>query len=179
MRRRSAAHAALAFVLVGASMSAPSLAADGDRPATHVRSTERQVVDALRDGCARSPTFRRLVDELDASDVIVYVQPDSLLPKSLDGRIRFGGATPATRYLRIAVSPRLRGDAFIALVGHELQHAGEVARLREVRDDAAFEALYRAIGDARGAGWDTEAACAIGELVRDELRRTRVAHHDQ
>jgi len=170
MLSRLAIRATLAATLVGTLMT-PRVAAEGDIRPTHVRSTERHVVDALRQGYDRSPTFRRLVDELEASDVIVYVQPATQLPGSLRGHIRFAVATAANRYLRIFVSAKVRGDAFIALVGHELQHAGEVARSPFVRDDRSLAVLYRVIGDANSAGWDTDAACGIGAIVQDELRR--------
>ena len=45
-----------------------------DAPIQHVRSSEPRSLALINAGLARSATFRRLIDTLDASDVIVYVE---------------------------------------------------------------------------------------------------------
>jgi hypothetical protein len=42
---------------------------------THVRASEPRIVALLEMGIRRSATFRRLVDALNASDVLVYIEP--------------------------------------------------------------------------------------------------------
>ena len=68
--------------------------------------------------------------------------------------------------------------AAIALLGHELAHAVEVAADASVVDHASFERLYRRIGDrciTRGAtrGYDTRAARDAGDRIFAELRAFR------
>jgi hypothetical protein len=59
----------------------------------------------------------------------------------------------------------------MSVVGHELQHALEVAMNTDVRDDVSFGALYARIGDqpARPDRYDTAAAREAGRRVRNEM----------
>jgi hypothetical protein len=41
---------------------------------SHVRSSDPRLQNVLRDGVARSPTFRDLIGVLNRSDVIVYIE---------------------------------------------------------------------------------------------------------
>ncbi len=170
---------AVLALLLASFAAAPSASGQQERAALHVRSTERQMLDVLHEGCDRSPTFKGLVDDLEGSDVIVYVEPSALLPQAVDAYMRFAGATSSIRYLRVVVSAKARGDRLIALVGHELQHAREVASATAVRDQVTLAAMYRLIGDANAQGWDTEAACAVGARVRDELQRNGLRANGQ
>ena len=53
-------------------------------------------------------------------------------------------AGPANqRYLRIQISAAPRGVELIALIGHELQHALEVAASPDVRDEQSLITLYQ------------------------------------
>ena len=75
------------------------------------------------------------------------------------------------RYLRIQVGGHTGSNDSIALVGHELRHALEVAESPEVRDEASLIALYERIGH-HSAGthhYDTGAAQAAGRKVKAEL----------
>lgn len=69
----------------------------------------------------------------------------------------------------MSLKTRVGPDVLISLIGHELQHAAEVAAASEVVDDATLTALYRRIGDPSSHGWDTIAARAMGSVVADEL----------
>ena len=74
--------------------------------------------------------------------------------------------------------PRLLGDEQASALGHELQHAVEVAREPWVVDQASFEGLYRHIGqpsavESRVPCYETAAAKRAGERVLAEIREAR------
>jgi len=137
----------------------------------HVRTTDAYLLRLLRAGVDRSPTFAGLVSRLEASDVIVYIQPVSGLPTNLAGRLLLLPLAGAQRYLRIQVTQGGSPNEMIALIGHELRHAVEVAEAGDVHDQESLTTLYQRIGE-RGRGehlFDTLAAQAAGKRVRKEL----------
>jgi hypothetical protein len=75
------------------------------------------------------------------------------------------------RYLRIQVRQDASPDDLIALMGHELRHALEVAESPDVRTQDALVELYERIGSAAPGGhrYDTIAAQNTGRRVRTEL----------
>lgn len=141
-------------------------------PYRHVRSTQEQVENLLDEGTRRSPTFAALRETLESADVIVYVQAVGDLPESLNGRLSFLHAANAKRYLRVDVRRALSRTEMLSTIGHELQHAVEIAGATEVRDDASMAGFYRRVGvsGTTRAGFDTRAAREIGLRVRSELR---------
>jgi hypothetical protein len=72
---------------------------------------------------------------------------------------------------RIQVLDCIASDATIALIGHELQHAAEVAAAPDVKDQAGLASLYKRIGEPGGLAhsFDTRAAQNTGQRVRLEL----------
>jgi hypothetical protein len=160
----------LVWVAAFIACAGTGVAADGGKGVPHLRSADREVVQQIKEGCRRSPTFRRLVDEIEHSDLIVYVEATRQVPSRMQAYLQLAGAAPGVRFVRVAVKIPASTDTLIAQMGHELQHATEVARANEVRDQAGMEALYRRIGDDSGAGWDTAAARLAGDTVLDELR---------
>jgi len=74
------------------------------------------------------------------------------------------------RYVRIQIALRGAPDDAIAILGHELQHAIEVAQEVSVNGQDELAALYRRIGTRSGDKvYDTVAAQEVGRLVRREL----------
>jgi hypothetical protein len=141
-------------------------------PDRRVRSADRRIGQLLATGMDRSPTFAHLVRAVNASDVIVYIEPTRLLPKTLAGRLLLLPRAGEQRYLRIQVRVDLPGRELIALIAHELRHALEVAADPTVRDDHGMLALYQRIGRATAGtlhAFDTEEAQIAGRRVRQEL----------
>ena len=177
-----------AAMLLACTLGTGSASADTSRPFAHdnpqvrVRPTSalgRRVIDA---GLARSTTFRRLVQRLESSDVIVYVQMRPNMPSEVGGLLEFMGRGGTNRYLRVTVGSLHHQNVIVALLGHELQHAAEVADAPEVQTAEAFARFYRRIGVPTGAGrYDSLAAQSAGRIVRAELRgrqdESRVARH--
>lgn len=109
-------------------MLAATLWAHAPEDHTHVRTTLPEILVLVNEGRLRSDTFRRLVDVLDASDVIVYLEPKMTRPTLGGYLLHDVGGRGRWRYLRIAVDFHGAADRVIALLAHELQHAVEVAQ---------------------------------------------------
>jgi hypothetical protein len=156
----------IAANLLGAA-APPAPVAVGPR----VRGATPAVNAMLAAGVQRSATFARLVKEIEQTDVIVYVEIISTMPPGLDGRLTFLTTAGGFRYLRIQVPTKVPKDDLIAVVGHELQHAVEVASHRNVKSSDDLAMLYRRIGiQALGVDrYDTVEARSIGRRVRAEL----------
>lgn len=131
------------------------------------------------EGMRRSERLRTLIEELEQRRVIVYVQLQPTLRGRLAGSLTWITATAKFRYVRVSLSPDLRGPAAIATLGHELQHALEVANEPSIVDAKSLNAYYRRTGISmyrHDNGWDTEAARVVGDEVRQELAGSRDGH---
>ncbi len=147
---------------------APSAALDS--PTRHIRTTDAYVRAMLKEGFYKSPTFARLVSRLERSDLIVYVELVQELPDGIEGRMLMLPRAHDTRYVRIQIGRLASMNDLIALLGHELQHATELADAPDVIDMNRFEALYSRIG--LNTGWhqyETAAAQETTRRVRREL----------
>jgi hypothetical protein len=164
------------FTAAADQRDAPAAANGGPR----IRPYDSRSAALLVEGIARSASLRRVIDRIEQTDLIVYVEMQPALRGRVAGSLTWLTKTPQFRYVRISLSPEYFGDAAVALLGHELQHAVEVAGEPSIVDPASLEAFYRRVGNAVGlhsSGWDTEAARVMGDDVRRELllRGTRAA----
>jgi hypothetical protein len=166
---------ALIVLITVAAVAAP---APMTTVARRVRSLDPNVLVALREGITRSATVRRLVDTIEESDVIVYLQegachdaaactmiaetpgPGRLL------RVNFVLRTPAGATVLLCHRDRL-----VAQIAHELQHAVEIANNPDVASARSLENLYRRIGIRRGnqSAYESSAAIEAGERALAEL----------
>ncbi len=151
-------------------LAGPAAAGDKNR-IPHIRCIDTHLQQMVRDGIQRSVTFRRLVNQIEQSDVVVYLETAAFLTMPVHAHTRLAGATPVMRYLRVVIKIPSGTDNAISLIGHELQHAWEIAVASEVRDQETLAALYRRIGDENDAGWETQAARTAEDVIRQELRR--------
>lgn len=127
---------------------------------------------AFDTGYRQSASFRALVDELEASDVIVHVVTVVGLPVGLSGELRFVAGLDDARHVRIHLDWDLSPRQRIAALAHELQHACELAR-SDAATTAEFRALFEAIGTQAFVGnaerYETPAARETGKRVLIEL----------
>jgi hypothetical protein len=114
----------------------------------HVRAGDQKAAALLRLGVTASPTFRLLLDTLEHSDLVVYVETR---PMSLPGRLQLAAVASGCRYVRVSVRVPARDSELIAWLGHELQHAVELAGAPEVLDQSSLTQYYQRIGSARRA----------------------------
>jgi len=128
----------------------------------------------IRDGLCVSPTLRALADRLDASDLTVHVSVKRFSDRRLAGGLRFLAATPTDRVLQIEIAFGLDRYTRIAMLGHELQHAVEVADTTRIRDPEGFRRFYAShgVGGAIERSYETDAARQAEIAVRKELART-------
>jgi hypothetical protein len=104
---------------------------------------------------------------------VVYVDV-RLMPRRRTGRLRVVESDGARRIVKVDVSATARWDEALGWLGHELQHAVEVASARDVRNDASLERLYRRIGNpqlAQASTFETEDAISVRMQVLAELAR--------
>jgi hypothetical protein len=123
-------------------------------------------------GLKKSPTFRQLVNRLEQSDVIVYIDVRPDMPGHLGGALRFLAKSARARFLRVNLNRVYPVTTLVALLGHELQHAVEVADAPDVMSAEDLRVLYRRVGVCTGPdSYDSLAARRTGIRVLEELRR--------
>lgn len=131
----------------------------------------RVLIDA---GCGESATLRRLFSELEGSDTIVHIVKAPPDERRSAAALQFVVSSGGMRFLRIRVAAGLPDRVTLSLVGHELQHALEVAREPSVIDQDTFVQFYRRVGIAiedRHAhpSYDTVEAREVQRRVASEL----------
>jgi hypothetical protein len=148
----------------------PDAAARALSPDSHVRTLDREARRLLEVAIASSPTVARMVADLEATDLIVWVEANPFLTKTR-GEMLVAAATTEVRHVSIKVkTPGWLPDV-VSVLGHELQHALEVAAAHEVRDAAGQRQFYRRIGYQAmdGECFETEAAVEVGRRVAREM----------
>lgn len=150
-----------------------------DVPIQHVRSSEPRILALINTGLARSATIRRLVDTLNESDVIVYIETQvtresrQVHRESLDAYlIHHVVDQGGHRYLRIGLGARGAEKRLIPILAHELQHAVEIARAPEVRDDERLRDFFSRTSlsfNCAGMCYETQEAKDIQGTVNEEL----------
>jgi len=142
-------------------------------PLRHVRALTPHLARVVEVGMWRSPTFARLVADLDRTDVIVQIVPSQNLRPSVLGQVVLVPSPPAARYVRLQIRAEGCVEDLVAIVAHELRHALEIAAATWVRDDSGLIELYQRIGECLDPGrqYETASARDTGRQVRRELAR--------
>lgn len=161
--------AALLFLLaIASAASAQDLSPD-----PHIRPLLSGVDRFLAEGISRSPTIRTLAERLEQSDVVVYVRARPFASELTKAHLVFITATAERRYVLIEIAC---GDSLhnqLAMLGHELRHAVEIADAGWIRTEADLVAHYRRIGVetliADQQSFETLAAADAGRRVAREL----------
>ena len=154
----------------------PVAAANMDGTAmTRVRSTNPAITALIAQATLQSQTFRELVETINNSDGIVYVE---------EGGCGFGvracltsvTTAGANRMLWVLVDRSQVDWDLMASIGHELRHTVEVLNEPAVTSRAAMYMLYSRIG-RRGMGraFETQLAIEAGAAVRDEVLKSQHA----
>jgi len=140
-----------------------------------VRGNSVDMRQLLSSGLRRSPTFKAIVDRLEASDLIVEVQCGQFRSSQLAGRTVLLSARPIVRYVLVEIACPIADAAALEILGHELRHALEIASATWVVDELSLEKLYTQIGypscvKTGGSGeFETADAVEAGERVHHEL----------
>jgi hypothetical protein len=135
-----------------------------------VRPQDPRLVNLIREGVARSATFRNIVNRLEAGNVFVYVSLSPTLPAGMAGKLTWISHAGAFRYLKATINTDQKAMQMIATLAHELQHALEVSDDPAVVDQRSLAGLYQRIGQpSMGDRWETAAARDTGFQVHREL----------
>ena len=139
----------------------------------HLRTSDQYVRMLVKTGAAHSATLRKLLSQLNASDVVAYVRVDTTLPGQLSGRTWFVSSAAGIRYVEIALKPTGRALSTVAMLAHELAHAIEVALDAAIVDPQSMAERYLSTGIVRVGRSrmlvDTDFARGTGTSVQREL----------
>ena len=140
-----------------------------------VRGIDPAAATLIRDLTVRSVTGRDLIDQLERSDLVVYVRRRLFTTTLLTGRIGFVAGDCSRRVVAIEIASPRNYVAPLSSLGHERQHAVEIAAAPTACDAASLAALYSRIGDpverdaGRADSFETQAAADTSIRVRREL----------
>jgi hypothetical protein len=169
---------AVSFIAVFllATTLAPAFAADHTTHDQHVRTSERVLTTLMRQGIAESPYFRSLIERLNETDVIVYVKTSAQLPTNLEGHLNFLGSGGGRRYLVVSLAFGRPDMRTISTLGHELQHALEVAERPHIVDGKSMAKAFADFGYSSPTArfpeaFETDAAGEAGARVWLEMSR--------
>jgi hypothetical protein len=138
----------------------------------NVRSTNPRIRAAIAEGSSTSPTFRSLVERLQGSTVIIYIERGDCTCVRARSCLAFVASTGGVRYLRAHVSLFQGQRKLIEQIGHELHHAWEMAEAPEVTSGRAFERFFARLagkGCPERRCYETPGALAVEAAVRREL----------
>ncbi len=148
-----------------------------------VRPLQARGRTLLARGAERSATFEQLLEEIAASDVVVYVDLDPYEARALDGGLRLDGAlqflgsAAGKRYVKVWLRPHRPHDELDGLIvafAHELRHAVEVARAPQGQERGFARAALSGDWPVGQPGrFETQAARDTAARVAAELRRPR------
>ena len=152
---------------------AAQIVEEGDAVPHRVRFDAPDIARAFRDATTRSATFRRLVQTIDRSDGVVYVERGSCghgVRACLAMSVTQAGPD---RVLRLVIDKTKQGDDVLVSFGHELQHAAEVLNESAITTGARMFHFYKSFGTWAGDTFETPEAVHVGEAVRRELAESR------
>jgi hypothetical protein len=142
----------------------------------HLRTGAADLRTLLRTTAAASPALQALVERLEGSDLIIYIEIRAL-PASLDGRIGWIGAAGGMRFLKIEIACARLAAVQATALAHELRHALEIADAPWIDGPAALARHYARIGTESGGAdrlmFETDAARLFGIRVRKEIAAAR------
>lgn len=155
-----------AFVLSAVVGLAPLVAAGPNPRVRPMSEAARQLVE---EATKRSPTIARLIEFIERSDAIVYIDLEFDLRS--EGATTLIAANDLCRFLRISIGKTLTTYRRIELLGHELHHTVEIIQSPQVRDGAGLRSLFSKIGWLlTDLSFESAGAISAERQVRNELR---------
>ena len=153
-----------------------AVAAGVDTPAMpRVRSHNPVIASLIERAAVRSKTFRGLVEAIDASNGIVYVEEGQCGRHVVKSCVAAVTQTPTNRILVVKVDIRHADGELMGLIGHELRHAIEILSEPNVVDAVSMYFLYQRIGQlGTYTAFETQAAVQAGNAVRSEVSKYRL-----
>jgi len=149
-------------------------------PNNRIRTPSSWLHTVIAAATARSVAFQSLVEQLQQSDVIVYMTCEQFNTDSIVGRTSLMSASVEARYVLVGINCMQTLVSTIAIVAHELTHVLEIATSTWVVDASTIRRLYRQIGYSGGCGargqerFETSGAIAGGERIKKEFLRVNL-----
>jgi hypothetical protein len=165
----------LAIIVLAAPRAVAAASGGDDSLSRRIRTDDPRMQQLLEEGVLRSATLRALAERLLQSDVVVYVVCDGDPRARIAGRLTFVAAAGGLRYVVVRLAPLRSRAQQIALLGHELRHAVEVADTPAIVDTESMAREYTRFGRINphaataGLAFDTQAAIDAGRQVLSEL----------
>jgi hypothetical protein len=150
------------------------IAADTDAPGLdRVRSSNPSIAALISLASEQSKAFRRLIETINASDGIVYVE-EGTCGHGVQACFVAVKVSGANRILLVKVDTHKADWDLMGSIGHELRHAIEVLGERSVTTSSGMYMFYSRVG-SRGTATSFETAAAVeaGAAVRGEVRKYR------
>ena len=142
-----------------------------DRAGSRVRSEEPSLSTLIQQATDRSPTFRRLVEAIQATDGLVYIQRGRCGHYVKACLVFWMGVSDTNRILRVIVEHGKTDVEAMASMAHELRHALEVLEEPSVRSGNDMYFFYKLGRSIKGETFETQAAIDAGIAVYKELKR--------
>ena len=170
---------ASALMVTGLAGAARMAEAAGETASTsdspHVRSSSPAIRALIVQATEQSATFRTMVETINASDSVVYVEQGTCSRACRACFVNVTG-TGAHRYLWVKIDVRMADLDLMASIGHGLRHTIEVLDAPEVTNGTTMFWFYLREGRIETAGaFDTVAAVKAGDAVHAEVRAFRRA----
>jgi hypothetical protein len=164
------AHRVTLVFLLAVGVPHASLAQNAPR----IRILDPILRELFEQGITQSPTFRALVEKVETSSILVFVDSDIRMPDRIGARLNFVTSVNGLRYVRVAVDCKLSPRRQVALLAHEFEHAFEIGSRPDIVDVEAMESFYEDFGfqtfeNGRHRSFETDAAQATQEAVDEEL----------
>ena len=164
-------HVCIQAVVIAASVvSIPQrVSASGGPRIPRVRDNgDPSIAALLQEATEHSATFRHLVDTIDATDGIVYVEQGTCGHHVRACLALTTWVAGPSRILRIVVNTHRDHGELLASIGHELQHAVEALSDPHVTNDHTMYSFFDRIGPTNKGRFETEAAIQAGMHVLAE-----------
>lgn len=166
-------------LLHGVAHAGPATAtATASSSQSHVRPLTASLRRTLDAGLAQSESMRWLVERLGVSDVVVYITDEPFESRRWIGYLSFPSAVGGVPYVQVHVPSHRTSIELISALGHELQHAVEIAEAPAVVDSRSMAQHYRHVGYAvtverSGKRFESLEAIGAGQRVRRDVHSWR------
>ena len=163
-------------LLIALGAMSVDVCADALPPA--VRPLDAWAAESLARATQRSALVRELLATIASGHVVVHVETAAVMPAGLGGMTRFVSTSHGFRYLRITLLRGLEPRERATMLGHELQHASEIAESSASDQDGVrrlFEDL-NGVAHSHRVSFETRAAVIAERQVSLELRSRSVPY---
>ena len=137
-------------------------------PVYAVRALDARASAAIAQAQRCSSIIRDLLEELEQSNLIVHVETSWNLPTALAGATHFVASRGGYRFVRVRLAARLSARARMVTLGHELQHAIEIARSNAYNHRDVRRLLDESGYTLGGRFYETDSARRVEQRIRME-----------